>query len=228
MMLHQSVYLPDGEKHLVEWMTKSGEMVDGRGTYQIKKLRAAVAYCKDFRTAVDVGAHCGMWTMQLAKQFDNVLAFEPVLAHQECFIANLYGKHGVHLMPYALGDHDGMVEMETAPTSSGDTRVRAEVKSGGVPLLKLDDAIEEYRIKVGPVDFIKLDCEGYELNALKGAAATIKRCLPVIIVEQKPGRAQRFGLPETGAVDWLQDNFGYRLAKEMSGDFIMVPDAGRV
>lgn len=226
MLIHQSVYLPDGEKHLVEWMTKNGEMVDGRGTYQIKKLRAAVSYCKDFRTAVDVGAHCGLWTMQLAKQFDKVKAFEPVAVHRECFTANLYGKDDVDLFDCALGDHAGLVEMETAPTSSGDTRIKREVNppfSNGESEMRTLDSFN-----LTNVDFIKLDCEGYELNALKGAAATIKRCLPIIIVEQKPGRAQRFGLPETGAVDWLQDNFGYRMAREMSGDFIMVPDAGHV
>ncbi len=52
MILHQGVYLPDGETHLVDWMTKSGEIVDGKGTYQIRKLRVAVSYCERTRTAV--------------------------------------------------------------------------------------------------------------------------------------------------------------------------------
>lgn len=220
MIQHQGVYLPDGEKHLVAWMSKAGEMVDGRGSYQIKKLRAAVGLCRDFRTAVDVGGHCGLWSMQLIKSFDSVVAFEPVAAHRECFQANTYGKSNVILHDCALGDHMGHVEMETAPTSSGDTQVKGEVASG-IPLRMLDE------FKLADVDFIKLDCEGYELKALQGGAETIKRCLPVIIVEQKPGRAQRFGLPEIGAVIWLESTFGYRCAKEMSGDFIMVP-AGNV
>lgn len=220
MIQHQGVYLPDGEKHLVQWMTKNGEMVDGRGSYQIKKLRAAIALCRDFRTAVDVGAHCGMWSMQLQKSFDRVVAFEPVAAHRECFTLNLYAKENVTLYDCALGDHKGYVEMQTAPTSSGDTQIKGEVDEG-IPLRMLDE------FDLTEVDFIKLDCEGYEFHALKGGAEMIRRCLPVIIVEQKPGRAQRFGLPETGAVQWLEETFGYRCAKEMSGDFIMVP-SGRV
>jgi len=44
----------------------------------------------------------------------------------------------------------------------------------------------------------------------------------VICVEQKPGKAQGFGLGQTDAVAYLQ-SLGYRVAREMSGDFIMVP-----
>ena len=222
MLLHQGVYLPDGEKHLVEWMTKSGEIIDGRGTYQIKKLNAATSYCRNYRVAIDIGAHCGLWAIRLAKRFDHVIAFEPVAEHRECFMANLYGADNVTLIDAALGDHAGFVRMETAATSSGDTRVAEEVQDG-IALMTLDAALDAFPFSMHQIDFVKLDCEGYEWNALKGATDTIKRCLPVIIVEQKPGRAQRFGLPETGAVQWLERTHGYRLAKEMSGDFIMVP-----
>ena len=70
------------------------------------------------------------------------------------------------------------------------------------------------------VDFIKLDCEGYELFALRGAEETLKRCRPCVIVEQKPNRAQRFGLPQTGAVDYLQ-SLGAKLRAKMAGDYIL-------
>lgn len=224
MIEHQGIWLPDGETHLTKWMTQSGEIVDGKGTYQIKKLRAAMLHCRTtFRTAVDVGAHVGMWTMQLAKMFKFVHSFEPVAAHRECFERNLDmggGQHclldNVELYPYALGDHEGSVSIVTAPTSSGDSRVGVGI-GGDIPLVKLDD----FGV-IKDVDFIKLDCEGYELLALKGGEQIIRRDLPTIIVEQKPGRAQTFGLPERGAVEWL-GTLGYRCAQEMSGDFIMVP-----
>jgi FkbM family methyltransferase len=222
MIQHQGVYLPDGEKHLVEWMTKAGEMVDGRGSYQIKKYRAALAYVRDFRGAVDVGAHCGLWSIQMQKAFDWVYAFEPLESHRQCFIANMSNKSDFTLFDCALGDHDGRVIIKTAATSSGDSLVEKEVETGGVRMTTLD--AEFAKLKLEPqIDFMKLDCEGYELNALKGAANMIERCRPVVIVEQKPGRAVNFGLPEHGAVDWLVSEFDYTLAKEMAGDFIVIP-----
>jgi len=71
------------------------------------------------------------------------------------------------------------------------------------------------------VDLIKLDCEGYELFALQGAEGTIKQYRPTIIVEQKPGRAQKFGLEQTQAVTYLE-GLGYRVVQVISGDYIMV------
>jgi hypothetical protein len=72
---HQGVWFPDGEKHFPDWMTKNGEVVDGRGTYQIKKLREAMGWVKKLRTAVDVGGHVGLWAMHLAKKFEHLHAF---------------------------------------------------------------------------------------------------------------------------------------------------------
>lgn len=212
MIQHQGVWLPDGETHLPAWMDRAGEIVDGRGTYQIKKLRAAVSYCQHFRIAVDVGGHCGLWSMQLVKRFGHVHAFEPVRAHRECFTLNVEA-FNVTLHPVALGESEGSVSIQTAPTSSGDSWVSGP---GSIPMQTLDS------FDLQDVDFMKLDTEGHELPILRGAAETIDRCRPVVIVEQKKGHAQRFGLPETGAVDYLR-GLGYRLAQETSGDYILVP-----
>jgi FkbM family methyltransferase len=210
---HQGIWLPDGEAHLTEWMTKSGELIGGVGTYQIKKLRRAISYCEQYRTAVDVGGHCGLWSMQLVKHFQTVHAFEPVGAHRDCFILNVAKRAILH--PCALGEKEGFVSIHTAPTSSGDSWVDPAVTDGDIPLKTLDS------FELRDVDFIKLDCEGYELFALRGGEETIKQYRPAIIVEQKPGRAKKFGLGERDAVPYLI-SLGYRLAEEISGDFIMV------
>lgn len=219
MIEYQGVFLPDGETHLVEWMAKENRLPADYGTYQIRKLRAAIAHCRSFRTAIDVGAHVGLWSMQLCKRFKMVYAFEPVAVHRDCFHRNLERELAsgyCRLFACALGEREGVVSIETAPSSSGDSRVDIHAKEPDIPLCLLDD------FRLGEVDFIKLDCEGYELFALRGGADTLERWRPVVIVEQKPGRAQRFGLPERGAVSFLQA-LGYRQVLELSGDFVMVP-----
>lgn len=203
-------HFPDGEKHLPEWLASNGVKVDGRLAYQYKKLSAAISYCKTFRNAVDVGAHIGLWTYYLASKFAHVDSFEPVAAHRECFTRNIEAKN-VTLHACALGEEDDFISITTAPTSSGDSRVDGP---GEIPMKRLDD------FKLQDVDFMKLDCEGAELFVLKGGERTIRRCRPVICVEQKPGRAQRFGLPEKGAVEYLQ-GMGYKMVQELSGDFIL-------
>lgn len=212
MIEHQGIYLPEGERHLQGWMDRAGEIVDGRGTYQIKKLRAALSHCSRFRVAIDIGAHVGMWTMQLAKAFAHVHAFEPVREHRECFALNVDALN-VTLHPFALGDADASVAMHTSAGSSGDSWVDG---TGDVEMTTLD------AFELEDVDLIKADTEGYELFALRGAQQTIARSRPVIIVEQKPGRAEKYGVARTEAVAYLE-RAGYTLAQAMSGDYIMVP-----
>jgi len=224
------VWLPDHEVHLVEWMQKRNEVVDGRLTYQYHKLTAALAHVKQFRVAVDVGAHCGLWSMHLVKRFQLVHAFEPVAAHRECFGQNVITcqreegdcnaceyprgpceRGHVFLYPCALGEQPGRVSMNSAATSSGDTLV---AEGDDVEMRTLDS------FYLQEVDFIKLDCEGYELFALNGGEETLKRCRPCVIVEQKPGKAQQFGLGETDAVAYLQ-GLGARLRQVIAGDYIL-------
>jgi FkbM family methyltransferase len=199
-------------------MEKSGEIVDGRGTYQVNKLRAAVAQCKQKRTAIDIGGHVGLWSMQLAKIFNRVEAFEPVAAHRDCYIKNVLDgatkRVNVTLHPFALGKEEGRVAIHTTKFSSGDSWVKGD---GDIPMKTLDSFNFEH------VDFIKVDTEGYEENILRGGTELLVRCRPVVIVEQKRDMATaRFGLPPRGAVTFLE-NLGYKLVEEMSGDYVMVP-----
>jgi FkbM family methyltransferase len=207
----RGLWLPAHETHLIEWMEKNGKVVDGKPTYQFHKLEAALKWCKRFRSAIDVGAHCGLWAMHLAKRFNYVYAFEPVALHRRCLVGNIDGHGNVLIAACALGDREGSVSIRTANTSSGDSWVDGE---GEIPLKRLEDFAPV------EVDFMKLDCEGYELFALRGGEEILKRDRPCVIVEQKPGRAQKFGLKETEAVDYLQ-SLGAKLRATMSGDYIL-------
>lgn len=214
--------MPDGEQHLPAWMShpkNRRDIVDGRQRYQGLKQDLAMKWCKQFRTAVDVGGHVGLWSFYLSRQFVSIHAFEPVAVHRECFAVNVTAPN-VTLHACALGEKAGSVSMKTAPTSSGDSFVSghsmlAEVAGpGDIPMKRLDE------FDFQDVDFLKIDCEGYELFVLRGAEEMLKRCQPCVIVEQKPGHAQNFGLPETGAVSYLQ-SLGAVLRKEISGDFVL-------
>lgn len=205
---------PDHEKHLPEWMEhpKNQLVLNGRIAYQGRKQLAARELCKERRTAVDVGGHIGLWSFNLANWFDNVRAFEPVAEHRACFEANV-PYDNVELHAIALGDQPGSVSMSTEDGSSGNTTVAG---AGDIPMMTLDSVGLSY------VDFIKIDCEGYEEKVLRGAVKTIERWRPVICVEQKRDMATRFGLKVLGAVEFLQER-GYKVATEISGDYLMVP-----
>ena len=213
MFQFQGVWFPDGEKHFPAWMEKHGEIVDGRGTYQIKKLRAALEHCKQFRQAVDVGGHVGLWSMQLAKRFEGVLAFEPVRAFQQCFVQNVTAPN-VILRFKALGAKRGNVLMKVDPADTGGTHVARE--GGEIENMETLDSHSLDR-----VDFVKIDCEGYEHHVIEGARETLKRCRPCVIVEQKIHKlGPNFGIKGTPAVDLLV-GMGAKVRREMGGDYIL-------
>jgi FkbM family methyltransferase len=212
--------LPDHEQHLLGWMTKVNDVAEGRQRYQGKKQIQAMKWCKQFRVACDIGAHVGLHSFYLANVFQSVHAFEPVAEHRECFVVNVTAPNVV-MHACALGDTNGFVSMNTKPTSSGDSLVNGHSmlaavagNGGDIPISRLDD------LHLEDVDYIKVDVEGFELFALRGGEETIKRCKPCLMVEQKPGHAQKFGLPETEAVDYLQ-SLGAKLRHTISGDFIL-------
>lgn len=217
-----SWWFPDGEKHLPEWMAnpKARMIINGRPAYQGKKQLAAIAECGRLhrtRTAIDVGGHVGLWSYNLAHTFERTVAFEPVADHRACFARNceaFLSSGKLQLEACALGMVEGSVSIHTAPTSSGDSWVSG---AGDIPMHTLDS------FGFQQVDLIKIDCEGYEENVIRGGLQTITTWRPVIMVEQKRTMAtDRFGLSKLGAVQLLLDQ-GYRVAVELSGDYLMVP-----
>lgn len=214
-------YWPDGEQHMLEWIAhpKNRMVLNGRPAYQGKKQLAVIAECglqRRMRVAVDVGAHIGLWSFNLARAFESVKAFEPVAAHRECFVKNVEDCEeggNVDLIGCAIGPAEARVSIWSNPTSSGDSWVSGV---GGIPMRTLDSfALQD-------VDLIKADCEGYEEKVLRGAFDTIARCRPIIMVEQKRDMAEKFGMRPQGGVEFLQ-SLGYSVKAEIGGDYLMVP-----
>lgn len=166
-----SWYIPKKEVHLNSYIEKE----DG---YQKDCRDHALKFVKNFRTAIDVGSHIGLWSRDLCERFKTVYAFEPIQNHRDCFNKNLKNYNNFLLYPYALGVSEREVAFDYDEKNTGHTRVN-EKKTGNFLLKKLDS------FYFSDVDFIKLDCEGYEYFALKGSEDTIKRCKPVINIEQK-------------------------------------------
>jgi FkbM family methyltransferase len=210
--------MPDGETHLPKRMSKRGGVrvpgLDGapRLTYQYPLYQVALAQCKQRRVAVDVGAHIGLFSYWMVRDFDQVVAFEPMEAHRECWKANVPSREQDALIGRALGAKIGHVALESPAGSSGGTRI---VGPGNIEMSPLD------AFTLSTVDLLKIDCEGYEIEIIRGADETLTRCRPVVCVEQRDKVVVRAGQKPAGAVRLLE-RLGARVAWTDKSDYVMV------
>lgn len=196
------VWLPDHEKHLVE------EFATGPNwTYQKNKLDAAMEYCIPRRVAIDIGGHCGLWSRHLTQLFETVIAFEPKQEHRECYTMNVDGNYTLY--PFGLGNRLMRANIHHTEGSSGDSWV----EPGDTVEIRTLDSFD-----LKP-DFIKIDTEGFEYFIIQGGERTIKEYRPVMVVEQKKGKGATFHLDDRAAIDLLE-SWGYKVVKEISGDYI--------
>lgn len=205
------VWLPDGDSHFERVMLKAPTARRGKkkvGTYQLDKLLESVSKCTQTRTALDIGAHVGFWSMWLVTYFQKVHAFEPVGEHGECFQRNVCG---AELHPVAVGDRVGSVGIDIDEANTGKSHVFG---FGLIPMITVDS------LDLNDVDLIKIDVEGMEAQVIAGALKTIERCKPVLVVEEK-GHHERYGNRESQSVEMLMD-MGMRVSRKMGADYIMV------
>jgi hypothetical protein len=71
------------------------------------------------------------------------------------------------------------------------------------------------------VDFLKIDVEGWEHEVVQGAEQTIRSHRPVVVIEQKPHQAERYGRGRYDALNVLR-SWGMVQAVEIGGDHVMV------
>lgn len=190
---------------------------DPRG-FEIDHLDLALAHCKRFRTAVDGGAHVGTWSVAMAKRFEHVLAIEPAVDTFACLTANIAGIPSITAHLKALGASQGSGRIADDPTRVGNTGSRhlADVgQAKAVEIVPLDE------FQLMNLDFLKLDVEGYEAHALAGAANTIARWHPVVMIECKKFQPPRFGSSPEAAVHLLAE-MGYREVARARNDRVYV------
>ncbi len=226
-------WFPDGETNLPDEMVRVGrfeEDLEGqpRLTYQYQKYDVCVSKALApwrRRVAIDVGAHVGLWSYWMQRDFTKVLAFEPARDHRLCFSKNVDDApgylHNVTMFPVGLGATHGWATLQHRPTASGGSYIVPPMEpalsgiTSSVPIHRLDD----YTIPV--CDFLKIDVEGYELDVVQGAAQFLQRTKPVIIMETIPDNANRYGRDIFDAVHFVEELGAHVVVRLGHHDLIM-------
>jgi FkbM family methyltransferase len=213
MVEHYGWKFPDFETHLPRMLKKS---VDKGlpAEYQVAVRRRSIDLCKNRDLALDIGANVGLWSRDFVGSFKRVIAFEPVALFRECLEHNVQGTN-FEVQPIALGDQDTQGTMIITEDNSGHSHLDpATMGTGDVRVVRLDT------LNFPDVSYIKIDCEGYEYRILQGAEQTIRRCRPVIVIEQKPHDAYSKQYGQFAAVEMLQ-SWGMIKLDQVRDDWIM-------
>ncbi|HUT50504.1 MAG TPA: FkbM family methyltransferase [Alphaproteobacteria bacterium] len=174
-------------------------------------------------TVIDAGANVGEITLLAAKRVAPdgvVVAFEPVREIADTLSANLAANgfsHAVVRM-MALSDAEGALPIYRAREPIRDGSIndgmgslfigdRDLVEAGTIPVSTLDHQVAE--LGLAKVDVIKMDIEGAELPALRGAEAVLRRDRPVLIVEVQEETARAAGYAAVDLFAYLA-RLGYR------------------
>jgi len=131
---------------------------------------------------VDVGAHHGGHSIFINKFGDfDVHAFEPIPDNTLILRQNVETTGAdVNIYPYALSSKPTMLAFSLP---KGLNNGSWTVTEGKWQHLVRATTLDSFDISA---NVIKLDCEGHELQVLKGAENTIRKRKPVLFIEEDP------------------------------------------
>jgi FkbM family methyltransferase len=205
-------WFPDQDTHFAEMLTKNITK-GGSAVYQEPVRRASIKYCKNRDVAIDIGANVGLWTRDLCQYFQQVIAVEPVADFRNCLIKNVPASH-LKIYECALGAETSMIDMVITPKNTGHSHVDpASFGQGKIKMQTLDS------LNLPRFDYVKLDCEGYEFNIVRGGEHCLKEYHPVIVVEQKFHKDT--GITDNGETVALLQSWGARIVEQVRNDVIM-------
>lgn len=153
---------------------------------------------------IDVGAFIGDHTIAyLNKVRENgmVYAFEPYINAFECLKFNLKNYKNLNAFNYALGNSEDYISMEIVETNDGMNFIK---QGNDIRITRLDTISQNFT----KLDFIKIDCEGYELDVLQGGQRTIQKYKPKMLIEINEMTLNRNNVKREDIYEWL-DVAGY-------------------
>jgi FkbM family methyltransferase len=217
------------------WIAENDAVSDMlfEGTFERDERRLVDAFVRPGMTVLDVGAHAGLYTMIAAKRArpgGRVIAFEPSARERARLERHLRinGLADVTIEPIALGADNGECDLFVVDTHQtgcnslreipGEHAVRARV-----PIRRLDAYAAEHAID--RVDFVKMDIEGGERDALLGGEALFRRTRPALLVEIEPARIAPWGYDPREIFE-LVASWGYEWEPGGVGNYLARPIAG--
>ena len=185
-------------------------------------------------TVYDIGAFHGLLSLCFSTRAKAVVCFEPNAQNHKRLMENLTlnGIKNVEVRKAGVGSRRETRRMVASPlmlggasvdekTVEGLSRAGVETVVEEISIVALDEEIAEAGLPAP--DFIKIDIEGWEIEALRGARNTLQLYKPSLFLEMhgETIREKRRKVAEIVAFLW---EIGYRRIRHIETGTMITPD----
>lgn len=145
---------------------RTGILAHFVGSY--RKIYGKYFWVEKNETVLDIGAYAGSFAVEAAKSAKNVLAIEPNPKAYDCLLENVKGLNNVRTVSLGVWNSKGKLKLyldqkcplaNSIVNQTGNSFVDIDVDS-------IDSMLPSFGF--GPVDFVKINVEGAELEVLQG------------------------------------------------------------
>lgn len=173
---------------------------------------------------LDIGANIGWYSLILDRMAGDlavdIFAFEPESTNFSLLEENIARNGAKHVtaMRTAIADSAGVRHLHLFKASNRGRHSLLPIHDGDTVLVDtvgLDEFWDRMRLGRRIPRFIKMDIEGYELVALRGASKVLARC-PLVMLEYSPGYMSAGSLQPRELLD-LMSGHGFTAHRLESG-----------
>ena len=187
-----------------KWIVGAGEHGYWLGSYEMNKRQAFEAEIEPGTVIYDIGANVGYFSLLaavLTGKEGKVFAFEPLPRNIEFLRKHieLNKMAQISVIEAAVSDHSGEAYFDLGASSAmGHLSEAGEMR---VRMVCLDEMLDKGDLL--PPDYIKVDVEGAEYEALQGARHLLETHRPVLFLDTHNRKAHNLTIA-------LLEEIGYR------------------
>lgn len=166
-------------------------------------------------TAFDIGANIGLYSLWMSKYNQNgsVHAFEPddnnyIFLKKNIRLNHLEGR--VRINKTGIADKTGSLFLTKNIDVENHLTTEKTPEAVEIPIITLDDYCKQNAIR--NIRYVKIDIEGFELSALRGAASLLTQGAIDVIQLEINSALSNSGASEDELISFL-NSFGYYLAR---------------
>lgn len=197
-ILPNNIAVLESDTHISKWVSDTGRL-----DHDDYSLGIILPNIKKGDWVVDGGAFIGDHTtayLRAVGPTGKVIAFEPNPEAYQCLLHNCPSSQNIFA---GLGEKDEKLRFSTS-TNIGASHI-CGLGDKKVNIVTLDS----YRLS--RLDFLKLDVEGFELSALKGAKSTINKLRPLMWIEVNEGALKRNEQSPLSLLTFISSELGYEV-----------------